>query len=239
VKTRSWEDNAHEFKALSKQGYDVRLGVLVACSVGKGAGQTTAVRFAAKAGCSTHTVARYQKAWDKMVQAGWDLPRDKMAPAMAELEDLIPEQFVIEWDALPKGGHVSVADELGISPGAAAIVNSSAANLKAAVLASPKIAAAAEEALVQRWQQEGRAPRHRSDSVPAEKPSYWYLSEAHAALYEFVRSEPTRDLLSMDKVQGLRFGMHALLALLDQAEAGETMLNADEALAAWSAEVDS
>ena len=239
MKSRSWEDNAHEFKALSKQGYDVRLGVLVACSVGAGEGQTTAAQFASQAGCSTHTVTRYQTAWDKMVKAGWDVPRDRLTPAMADVESLVPPEFIAEWDALPKGGHAGLADRLGISPGAAAIVNSSEENLKAAVLASPKVARAAEQALLEQYRRHHRLPPSPRDSAPVERPSYWLLSDAHAALFEFIKSQPSQAMLSYDIVSGFRREMREMLDELDQAESGAVLLNADEALERWAVEATS
>jgi DNA-binding transcriptional regulator YiaG len=145
---RSWKDNALEFGSLSKLGYDVRLALLVACSVDSSPTdeKVTASKFASQAGVSAKTVVRYLTAWDKMVAAGWDVPRDKLTPAMALVLEL-PDSFVAEFDAIPKGGHVLKADELGITPGAAAIVNSSAESLTAAIQADPKTAATAAKAL--------------------------------------------------------------------------------------------
>jgi hypothetical protein len=158
---RTWHDNAREFRALSKQGYGVRLALLVACSVEAGSAGRPARNsrssgdskvsmgaFAREAGVHESTVARYLTAWDKMVAAGWDVPRSELSPAMADVVDL-PETFVAEFDAMPKGGHVAKADELGISPGAAAIVNSSAAALAAAIKADPATAAVAREAVLE------------------------------------------------------------------------------------------
>jgi len=80
--SREWQDNADEFGALTKQGKDVRLALLVACSVEKGSqggdtsmgqlthanGKTSARLFAERAGMpesSGHKrVLRHLAAWD-------------------------------------------------------------------------------------------------------------------------------------------------------------------------------
>jgi hypothetical protein len=153
---RTWKDNAREFEALSKQGYGVRLALLAACSVAPADGclsrdgeKVTIRQFAEAAGVSKDTVARYVIAWDKMVVAGWDVDRAALTPAMSDVLKL-PPGFVEEFDALPKGGHVAKADELGISPGAAAIVNSSATALAAAIKADPETARVASETVLDR-----------------------------------------------------------------------------------------
>jgi hypothetical protein len=128
---RTWKDNAREFEALSKQGYGVRLALLAACSVAPADGclsrdgeKVTIRQFAEAAGVSKDTVARYVIAWDKMVVAGWDVDRAALTPAMS--------------------------DVLGISPGAAAIVNSSATALAAAIKADPETARVASETVLDR-----------------------------------------------------------------------------------------
>jgi hypothetical protein len=82
--TRTWEDNALEFGALTKQGRDARLALLVACSVEKGKGQSergsrhnnrydekvSAQAFAEAAGTSAPRVLRHLDAWDRIAAAG-------------------------------------------------------------------------------------------------------------------------------------------------------------------------
>jgi len=150
---RDWRDNAREFGALNKQGYDVRLGVLVACSVESANNRSREPskvgigEFARTAGCSKDTVARYLTAWDKMVAAGWqNMSRDLLTPDKVETLDM-PAQFRREYEAMPKGGHVAKARELDITPGAAAVVNTSRANLRQAILADPETAKVAGEAV--------------------------------------------------------------------------------------------
>lgn len=77
---RTWQDNATEFGALSKQGVDFRLAALVACSVnpnGKGGGdqqhrnvrygaKASASSFARKAGTSAPRILRHLEAWDSV-----------------------------------------------------------------------------------------------------------------------------------------------------------------------------
>lgn len=73
---RTWEDNAREFGALTKQGKDVRLALLVACSVEKGgkegvaittpSGKVTARTFAKTAQTTADRVLRHLTAWDRL-----------------------------------------------------------------------------------------------------------------------------------------------------------------------------
>ena len=74
----TWEQNAVEYGALSKQGVDVRLAALVACSVQRGTGQgkkprnvrneaakTSAQAFARKAGSTAPRILRHLDAWEQ------------------------------------------------------------------------------------------------------------------------------------------------------------------------------
>lgn len=79
---RTWRDNAHEFGALSKQGKDVRLALLVACSVdrkNRTPNKVTPAVFIKESGLpDVGRVTRHLDAWDrlaqlKMVPAAWDL----------------------------------------------------------------------------------------------------------------------------------------------------------------------
>lgn len=78
--THTWEECADEFGRLTKQGKDVRLALLVACSVEKGRGgprtvpigtvsKVSARDFAERAGTSQARVLRHLKAWDKFAES--------------------------------------------------------------------------------------------------------------------------------------------------------------------------
>ena len=102
---RTWEDNAHEFGALSKQGVDVRLAVLVATSVEQGAGQgaradlvtnvtksgakVSARQFAEAAGTSAPRIIRHLDAWNRAAEAGLCEPSAGLTPAAATDTDLL------------------------------------------------------------------------------------------------------------------------------------------------------
>lgn len=96
--SRTWEDNAHEFGALAKQGRDVRLALLVACSVEKQPhggdrrssrerdlnGKVPASTFAKKAGTTTDRILRHLDAWDKAAAKGWCKASSTLTPADAD-----------------------------------------------------------------------------------------------------------------------------------------------------------
>jgi hypothetical protein len=124
---RTWKDNAREFGALSKQGYGVRLALLAACSVDPAArpGQkgrfpaparenvrVSQEEFAKTAGAAPTTIGQCLKKWDRMVDAGWKVPREKLTPAMSTVLEL-PDGFVAEYEALteerPAYRHLSRA----------------------------------------------------------------------------------------------------------------------------------
>lgn len=73
---RTWEDNAREFGALIKQGKDLRLALLVACSVEKATnqhaksvdGKVSVGKFAEAANTSGKRVVRHLEAWDKLAE---------------------------------------------------------------------------------------------------------------------------------------------------------------------------
>lgn len=77
---RTWQDNADEFAALTRQGRDLRLAVLVACSVeyrstgrprnDRDRTKTTAREFGLRAGCGHHRIVRHLEAWDQMAAEG-------------------------------------------------------------------------------------------------------------------------------------------------------------------------
>jgi hypothetical protein len=80
-KDRTWQDNAREFGALTRQGKDVRLALLVACSVEKVGsgnshvgipGKTTAQAFSVEAlGVKNPgRVLRHLDVWNRMAEAG-------------------------------------------------------------------------------------------------------------------------------------------------------------------------
>jgi hypothetical protein len=129
---RTWKDNAREFGALSKQGYGVRLALLAACSVDPAArpGQkgrfpaparenvrVSQEEFAKTAGAAPTTIGQCLKKWDRMVDAGWKVPREKLTPAMSTVLEL-PDGFVAEYEALteerPAYRHLSRAGMLEV-----------------------------------------------------------------------------------------------------------------------------
>jgi hypothetical protein len=119
--SRTWEDNAVEFGALSKQGVDVRLAVLVATSVekmekGKGGDPETLARtskgsansFAKKADTTKDRVIRHLDAWVKCAAEGWCEVPKALKPEDALDPDLkVPteEQFASKFDASSSGGR--------------------------------------------------------------------------------------------------------------------------------------
>ena len=124
MKRRTWEDNAIEFGALSKQGVDVRLAVLVATSVEKGAGgrgnegvsrsrnpgKTTANAFATRSKNRTTAdrILRHLDAWTKCAEEGWCDDPATLTPEDAEDPDLrVPteDQFRSKFDASQSGGR--------------------------------------------------------------------------------------------------------------------------------------
>ena len=124
---RTWEDNATEFGALTKQGVDVRLAVLVACSVelGKGSGidsrseglsdataslneKVSAGEFARTAGTHTDRISRHLKAWNKCAADGLCTPSSDLTPGDAANPDLVVptvDDFKARFDASNAGAR--------------------------------------------------------------------------------------------------------------------------------------
>jgi hypothetical protein len=94
TEARTWEVNADEFGALSKQGQDLRLGALVACSVFKGKatdkiniplgklGKAPASVFADRAGTGAARVLRHLEAWHKLAGEGLVRPTTDCEPSL-------------------------------------------------------------------------------------------------------------------------------------------------------------
>lgn len=104
---RTWEDNAHEFGALSKQGVDVRLAVLVACSVEKAPagvrrgsnsnwnqnGKVNATQFAEAAGTGPARVLRHLDAWNRASDMNLCPAADELSPNDAlDPELVVPDE---------------------------------------------------------------------------------------------------------------------------------------------------
>lgn len=115
--SRTWQDNATEFGVLTKQGKDVRLALLAACSVEKGSkegvtivtpsGKVTGRAFAEKAGSTAPRVLRHLAAWDEFAKAvGYPLAKE-LAPADALTLE------VSEGDAVYWADHVSLNSKGG------------------------------------------------------------------------------------------------------------------------------
>ena len=97
---RTWEDNAHEFGALSKQGVDVRLAVLVATSVERthagrpviGANapiKVSARDFAEAAGTTHQRIMRHLDAWNRAAGKGLCTPSADLTPDDATDPDML------------------------------------------------------------------------------------------------------------------------------------------------------
>lgn len=97
-------DTAAEFGALTKQGVDVRLALLVACSAFEGKktdkinttnvelGKTTLAEFAGKATTSDRRISRHLAAWNRAAERGWCKPASDLTPADADNPELqVPE----------------------------------------------------------------------------------------------------------------------------------------------------
>jgi hypothetical protein len=128
--TRTWQDNAHEFGALTKQGKDFRLALLVACSVERGRPGPKAIdpngsistKVDAKSFAEvalgirkSDRVLRHLDAWNKMAEALPDqVPvADTLTPVDAEtfgevseeVQDKFAEVFTSITDEKPTGGR--------------------------------------------------------------------------------------------------------------------------------------
>lgn len=111
---RTWHDNAEEFGALTKQGVDVRLAALVACSVekvgrGKSAiadSKTTASQFARASSTTDTRIKRHLTAWDKCAANGWCKPSADLNPDDVNATEVpTQEQFTSVFDATGSGGR--------------------------------------------------------------------------------------------------------------------------------------
>jgi hypothetical protein len=120
---RTWEDNAKEFGALSRQGKDMRLAVLVACSVEKGAGQgarqplsdrkevrgkASAAEFGRVGTTTAQRVLRHLTAWNKLAREGLVKAAAELKPNDAttiEVSDEAIERFDEVFDATDSGGR--------------------------------------------------------------------------------------------------------------------------------------
>jgi hypothetical protein len=150
AEARSWQDNATEFGALVRQGKDVRLALLVACSVKKGNGQGTsqlradrhevgkvsASEFARQAKTGVNRVLRHLTVWDRMAAKGAVPPAVEMTPQDAveygEVIEAVQDEFAAEFTALtdekPTGGRPrdskpEDAVKIISSQGAAAVID--------------------------------------------------------------------------------------------------------------------
>jgi hypothetical protein len=123
--TRTWQDNAHEFGALTRQGKDVRLALLVACSVEKGKGnggsqtlpngKVSAVVFSREAlnTANANRVLRHLAAWNKMHAAGHVPAANTLDPTDAdtfgevseEVQAAFAEAFTSMTSERPTGGR--------------------------------------------------------------------------------------------------------------------------------------
>jgi len=126
---RTWEDNAQEFGALTRQGKDMRLALLVACSVEKrgGAGKPEssdrtitkvgASVFAKTAGTTANRVKRHLAAWNKLAERDLVNPASELKPEDAltyEVSEAAIEAFDEVFDASSSGGRPRAsADEVG------------------------------------------------------------------------------------------------------------------------------
>lgn len=106
---RTWQDNADEFHALSIQGKDFRLAILVACSVRKAtnqhdavaiatAGKCSARQFAERAGTEASRILRHLETWEHLAAKGQVPPASELSP---EMVNEVRGSFVVppaEWD---------------------------------------------------------------------------------------------------------------------------------------------
>jgi hypothetical protein len=138
--TRTAEDNAIEFGVLSKQGKDLRLALLVACSVekvGQGKGAVApfldATAFAKKAGTDKNRVLRHLEAWDRFAKkvklplAAKLTPDDATDLEITEAQAEVWETIIL--DERNRGTRVTPT------------------SVAAAIKAKPEVAAAAVQAL--------------------------------------------------------------------------------------------
>src|SRR5262252_934732 len=154
--TRTAEQNAVEFGALSKQGKDVRLALLAACSVEPGAGQerrrsdrsdagkVSASVFADRADSTQSRVMRHLRAWDKFAKAT-GLPKAAALKPADAVTLVITEAQAAQFDTISldsKGGAAH-----GLTQKAADIRANKAA-MTEAIVNDPEVAAAAAAALV-------------------------------------------------------------------------------------------
>lgn len=120
---RTWQDNADEFGALTKQGKDVRLALLVACSVSEGEGdgvaqsgptapkagtiappsKVSARTFAKRSGIPDHKrVLRHLDAWNELAATGLVKHSDELEPSEA-LTYEITDEALTAWGKIGLG----------------------------------------------------------------------------------------------------------------------------------------
>lgn len=110
---RTWKDNAQEWVVLGKQGKNVRLALLIACSVRRAntafsEDKVTAREFAEHVGTTTERVLRHLDAWDRAAQQRMCPPSAGLFPGDAVRADVqVPtdEQFSSVYDASNSGGR--------------------------------------------------------------------------------------------------------------------------------------
>lgn len=177
---RTWDANASEFKLLSKQGKDVRLALLVACSVGNGRGKTSALDFAKASGASPNRIARHLTAWNELANSTRNVPTaDALRPgdatmltlsdaAVATFNEHYAESFATDprYAGVADGAAIAAkALEGGTGPAKAVDIAKNTKAMMAAIEASPKVARAAAEALGRR-QATNSTPYPRATPVP-------------------------------------------------------------------------
>lgn len=155
---RTAQQNAAEFGALTKQGKDMRLALLVACSVERGVGgrgntgvsqsrnstKLSGAEFAKQAGTSADRVLRHLTAWNKFAKlTGLPVAAD-LTPNEAVTLDITEEQAEvfaneIDLDSKNGGGGSQKAKDIASNTGA----------MGEAIKSNSKVAAAAAAALAQ------------------------------------------------------------------------------------------
>ncbi len=114
MQNRTWKDNATEWVALGKQGKNVRLALLVACSVKRSSsgspedGKATVTEFAELVGTTPARIMRHLDAWNEAAKQQLCPPSNGLFPQdAARLTVQVPseEQFSSLYDASKSGGR--------------------------------------------------------------------------------------------------------------------------------------
>lgn len=111
--SRTWKDNATEWVALGKQGKNVRLALLVACSVRREAmstagGKATVPEFAEAVGTTPARILRHLDAWDAAARKRLCPPSNGLFPddaARVSVQVPSEEEFSSVYDASKSGGR--------------------------------------------------------------------------------------------------------------------------------------